>query len=343
MKMKYDLEAAWILLTTCNFRCTYCFFTPALLGERLTTHGTHAQWKEGFGATGKTCLIHITGGEPSIYPGFADLCEQLSQNHYLSINSNLSHHSIEAFAERVNPERVHYINAGVHVEERQKKAALGVFIDRVHKLQKCQFTVLISALMTPQIIHDFPTISKEFESHGLYPIPKVMRGVYERKRYPAGYSIAEKSLILQYLGEAREQYRTVIERMGEPATIDMFSDDHFLNGIPDYRGKLCSSGYNFVRVDPDGTVFRCGSRERLGNILLKNIRLLSAAKLCDTSYCPYFCEKYSLPQPAGVNTIVRRSAGINTIVRRFILNVLRGFVENKWGGGWRGHDKWNVI
>jgi len=202
----------------------------------------------------------------------------------------------------------------VHAGERQEKASLGVFIDRVHKLQKCQFTVLISVLMTPQMVHDFPAISKEFESYGLHLIPKVMRGIYEGKRYPAGYSIVEKSLILQYLVEAREQYRTVIERMREPATIDMFSDDHFLNGIPDYRGKLCNSGYNFVRVDPDGTVLRCGSGERLGNILLRNVRLLNTAKLCDTSYCPYFCQKYALPG----------SAGINTVVRRFILNVFRG-------------------
>lgn len=304
MKMEYDLEADWMLLTTCNFRCTYCFFSAAVLGARLSIYGTHVQWKEGFDATGKTWLIHITGGEPAIYPGFADLCEQLSKNHYLSINSNLSHHSIDAFAEKVNPERVHYINAGVHAEERQKKASLGVFIDRVHKLQKCQFTVLVSVLMTPQMVHHFAAISKNLESQGLHLIPKVMRGVYEGKRYPVAYSIGEKSLILQYLVEAREQYRTVIERMGEPASIDMFSDDHFLNGIPNYQGKVCGSGYNFIRIDPDGTVLRCGSGERLGNILLKNVSLLSAAKLCDTCYCPYFCEKYTSPRFVGINTIV---------------------------------------
>jgi MoaA/NifB/PqqE/SkfB family radical SAM enzyme len=304
MKMKYDLEADWMLLTTCNFRCNYCFFSTAVLGSRLSIYGTHVQWKEGFDAAGKTWLIHITGGEPALYPGFADLCEQLSQNHYLSINSNLSHHSIDAFAEKVNPARVHYINAGVHAEERQKKASLGVFIDRVHKLQKCRFDVLVSLLMTPQMVREFPAISKDFESHGLYLIPKVMRGVYEGKRYPVAYSIGEKSLILQYLVEAREHYRTVIERMGEPASIDMFSDGHFLDGIPDYRGKPCGSGYTFVRIDPDGTVLRCGAGEPLGNILLKNVRLLSAAKLCDTHYCPYFCKKYTSPGYGRKNTIV---------------------------------------
>jgi MoaA/NifB/PqqE/SkfB family radical SAM enzyme len=299
MKVKYDIEADWMLLTTCNFRCAYCFFPPAVLSDRLSIYGSHVQWKEGFDATGKTWLIHVTGGEPSIYPGFADLCELLSRNHYLSINSNLSHHSIDAFAEKLDPERVHYINVGMHFDERRKKASMGVFIDRVHKLQKSQFNVLVSLLMTPQMVLRFPEISKVIEPHRLYLIPKVMRGVYEGKRYPAAYSPGEKSLILQYLIEARKQYRTMIDSMGEPASIDMFSDDHFLDGIPDYRGKLCGSGCNFVRIDPDGTVRRCGSGECLGNILQKNVKLLRAAKQCNTSYCPYFCEKYTSPRYVG--------------------------------------------
>lgn len=302
MELKYDVEADWMLLTSCNFRCAYCFFSAAFLKAKLRIYGTHVQWKDGFDATGKTWLIHITGGEPTIYPGFADLCEQLSQNHYLSINSNLSHHSIEALAEKVDPERVHYINAGVHAEERQKRASLSLFIDRVNKLQKHRFNVLVSLLMTPETVYNFQGISNYFESHGLYLIPKVIRGAYEGKRYPTAYSIGEKSLILQYLMEARQKYTTVIERMGEPVSINMFSDDRFLNGIPQYLGKRCSSGSKFVRINPDGTVTRCGSGEELGNIRLKNVRLLSAAKPCDTSYCPYFCEKYTSPQFAGINT-----------------------------------------
>lgn len=235
MKVKYDIEADWMLLTACNFRCTYCFFSPAVLGSGLSVHGTPFEWKEGFDGTGKTWLIHITGGEPAIYPGFSDLCELLSQKHYLSINSNLTHRSIDALVERVNPERVLYINTGLHHEERQKKGSLAVFIDRVHALQKSRFNVLVSLVMTPQMVNLFSSISKGLASHNVYLIPKVLRGVYEGKRYPAAYSNGEKSRILQYLTEARECYRTVIDRMEEPASIDMFSDDRFLNGIPDYR------------------------------------------------------------------------------------------------------------
>jgi MoaA/NifB/PqqE/SkfB family radical SAM enzyme len=306
MMLEYEVEADWALLNTCNFRCEYCFINPDLLGAKLATHGTPAQWAEGFQATGKTWLLHITGGEPSIYPGFVDLCQQLSRKQYLSINSNLWHPCVDVFAERIDPARVHYINAAVHFDERRSKASLDVFIERVHKLQAHQFNVLVSMVMTPRMVSLFLEVSKDFEARGLFLIPKVMREMYQGNRYPAAYSAEQKALIANYLAKAQENYAPVIARMGEPATIDLCADGRFLDGIGDYRGKRCGSGYNFVRIDPDGTAVRCGSTKHLGNVLLKTINLLPAPMVCDTSYCPYFCEKYTSPRfvqmPKGAAT-----------------------------------------
>jgi MoaA/NifB/PqqE/SkfB family radical SAM enzyme len=296
MNMSYQVEADWMLLTTCNFRCNYCFNPPDALGAKLNVYGTNLQWSQGFKATGKTWLLHLTGGEPSVYPGFVDLCQQLAQDHYLSINSNLSHRSLDDVAERIDPERVHYINAAVHYDERQKRASLDVFVERVHRLQMRNFYVLVSIIMTPRIVAAFPAISAYFESHGLCLIPKVMRGNYRDQRYPAAYSSDQKAFILERLAEARRKYAAVTAGMGEAATIDMLADGRFLNGAVDYRGKLCGSGHNFAMIEPDGTVFRCGSGNCLGNILLGNVSLLRGPQACDTSYCPYWCEKYTSSQ-----------------------------------------------
>ena len=76
----------------------------------------------------------------------------------------------------------------------------------------------------------------------------------------------------------------------------MFSDGQFLDGLRDYRGTSCGSGCNFVTITPDGGVYRCGSGQCLGNLLLKNVRLLDGPKPCDASYCPYFCVKYTSTQ-----------------------------------------------
>ena len=319
-KLKYDVEGDWILLQSCNFRCNYCFISPVDLGARITTYGTNAQWTEGFDATGKTWLLHLTGGEPSVYPGFADLCERLTRNHYLSLNSNLAHRSIDIFAESVNPKRVHFINAAAHYQERQKREALDLFVARVHKLRTRQFNVFVSLVMTPEMVREFPEISAYFESNDLSLIPKAMRGIYQGRKFPAAYSSAERSLIRDYLGEGRRRYASVTAAMSEPPTIDILADGRFLNKLRNYRGKLCGSGYNFVKIEADGAVVRCGSGTPLGNILQKNVSLLSAPTLCDSKYCPYFCEKYTSRRFARARKFNRISVieSLSHLTRRFL-------------------------
>jgi MoaA/NifB/PqqE/SkfB family radical SAM enzyme len=294
--MKYDVETDFYPLTTCNFRCSYCFLSPAALGAPIRRHGTADQWEEGFNATGKIWLIHITGGEPFVYPGFVELCQKLSRRHSLSLNSNLAHPSADEFVEKVDPGRVHYINAAVHFDERHRRAGLGVFIGRVRKFQDAKFNVLLSLVMTPEMVAAYPGVSTFFGTHGLALVPKVLRGLYQGARYPEAYTADQRARIQAYLLEARSRYAEVLARMAEPPTIDLFSDGRFLRPGPGYRGKVCGSGYNFVVIHPNGAVVRCGSGELLGNVLQKTVRLLNSPKPCDTAYCPYFCEKYTSPR-----------------------------------------------
>ena len=144
------------------------------------------------------------------------------------------------------------------------------------------------------MISDFPEVSEHFETYGLFPIPKVIRGTYEGKHYPKSYSAEQRRLIYEYLMKARQKYDLVYNGMSEPPTINMFSDYLFLNGIKDYRGGLCSAGHRFVTIMPEGTVTSCEPSAVLGNILCNSVRLLNAPRHCNTSYCPYFCEKYSV-------------------------------------------------
>jgi MoaA/NifB/PqqE/SkfB family radical SAM enzyme len=334
VKLKYDVEGDWILLQSCNFRCNYCFISPLDLGARITTHGTNTQWIEGFEATGKTWLLHMTGGEPSIYPGFADLCEGLTRNHYLSLNSNLGHRSIDIFAERINPKRVHFINAAAHYEERQKRAALDLFIGRVHNLRRRQFNVFVSLVMTPEMVRAFPEISAYFESNALSLVPKAMRGKYQGRKYPAAYSPDERSLVHKYLSEARRKYARVTAEMSESPTIDMLADARFLNKLRNYRGKVCGSGYNFVKIEADGAVVRCGSGMHLGNILQKNVGFLSAPTFCDSKYCPYYCEKYTSRRFARVRKSDRISLidSLSHLTRRFLRRRGDSIVVNSAAG-----------
>lgn len=290
--MKYDVEADWLLLHTCNFRCGYCF-SDDIRDSKIEIHGTHIQWRKGFDDTGKTWMLHITGGEPTLYPGFVDLCRELSQNHYLSINSNLSNQCITNFAHSIDPTRVNFINAAIHFEERQKIHSLDKFIEHVHVLKNAGFNVLVSLVMTPSVIDDFPNIAEYFGAKGLNIIPKIMRGCYDNNQYPTGYCENHKLLLYQYMCTAQEQYSAMLSNMEEPPTINMFLDRTFLDGIKDYRGLGCSAGYKFVTINPDGTVRLCSTPLVLGNILSNTVRLMRTPSICKTIYCPYFCEKYS--------------------------------------------------
>jgi molybdenum cofactor biosynthesis enzyme MoaA len=77
--VNYDIEADWHLLYTCNFRCSYCFLPPSVLGQRLSVFAEPEEWARVFDGSGMTWLLHVTGGEPSVYPGFAALSEALTR------------------------------------------------------------------------------------------------------------------------------------------------------------------------------------------------------------------------------------------------------------------------
>lgn len=294
-RLAYDVEADWLLLFTCNFRCPYCFFPPEMLGERLVPHGTPADWEAGFAATRRRWLLHVTGGEPFLHPSFVELCDRLARRHVLSINTNLSHPSVDAFAATIDPTRVHFLNAAVHPEQRTRHGGLAPFVERVHRLRDRGFMVLASVVMTPDAIERFPALDHGLRRDGIVAIPKAARGDWSGRRYPEAYTPAERAAIARWLDAARPAYAREWAWMGEAPTIAMLSDDRLLESVPDYRGRACGSGQTFVRIDPDGTVLRCGSGERLGNVLARTVRLRDRPTPCDTTYCPYFCEKYTRP------------------------------------------------
>ena len=291
--MNYDVEADWHLLDTCNYRCDYCFFGPETLGSKLSTFASPAGWKSAFDVTGNVWLLHMTGGEPSIYPDFVELCEGLTERHYLSINSNLSHASLETFSRRIDPSRISFINAGLHLEERERRKGLGTFLKNADLLRSGNFPILVSLVATPAALERFHEAIALLKPVGLFPIPKLFRGVLDGKLYPNAYSDAERNRFRDYARQARTFYQPVVANMKEPPSIDLFNDCRFLESVPSYKGLLCEAGDRFVQIFPNGDVFRCGGRDLQGNILDGTLVRRSAPAVCDSQHCYYFCNKYS--------------------------------------------------
>ena len=295
--MNYTIEADWHLLDTCNYRCGYCFFGSETLGAKLRTFADPIGWSSAFDATEAIWLLHMTGGEPSIYPGFVELCERLTTRHFISLNSNLTHPSLTDLSRRIDPSRVSFINAGLHPEERELRNGEATFLRNAEALRARDFPLLVSVVATPSALARFDDAIALLEPIGLFPIPKLFRGSFDDKPYPQSYSPAEKQRFKLLAARAREFYLADLLRRDEPPSIDILRDDLFLDGKPSYRGALSSAGQRFVQILPNGDVRRCGGADAQGNILARTFARRARPAPCDTEHCYYFCNKYSAASP----------------------------------------------
>jgi hypothetical protein len=103
---------------------------------------------------------------------------------------------------------------------------------------------------------------------------------------------------------ARDFYRADLLKRDEPPSIDMLNDELFLDGMPSYRGALCTAGERFVQILPNGDVHRCGGSDSQGNILAGTFVRRQGPAPCDTQHCYYFCNKYSDASPLRGNASV---------------------------------------
>jgi MoaA/NifB/PqqE/SkfB family radical SAM enzyme len=301
--MEYDIEANWELLSTCNFRCDYCFLSDKALGKKIDIKTSPNQWAKSFEDTGKTWLLNMLGGELLIYPNFVDLCELLTKRHYLTIGTNLSRQNVVMdFAARINPERVYYIYASLHWTERQRKNGLQAFIAGVKALKNFGFTVVIAQVMTHEAIAAFKDIQAAFEPHGLTVFPKPARSKARNgDKYPASYSAEEIAAIGEYDSQARIRYAAEVKSAEAPTPSTIFDKDgkFIVSNFPWYLGKLCAAGFKFVRILPNGDVIRCASWQKLGNMLDGTFQANNGPRICYTRYCAFFCEKYTQPEFTG--------------------------------------------
>jgi len=286
------IEADWLLNDACNLKCLYCFGSgtakPARAGRRRVDP---ARYLDFFNATGKIWRLHLTGGEPFLYPGFVELCNVLSRGHLLSLNSNLSSARVRDFAETVDPSRVEYLHCSLHLQERDRLGSWQMLENNLSALVSRNFRVFASQVMTPESFAAFPAAAERLAELGVALLPKALRGLFEGKWYPHSYSEREKALFCTLSEEAEANVTPALNR--QIVTVNPLRDREFLNGFPLFRGTPCGAGTQFVTIYSNGDIFRCGRSHLLGNIERGRFTPLRPGTPCDSSYCPYFCLRYS--------------------------------------------------
>lgn len=244
----------------CNFQCSYCYFPHE--NVKITNPISAETLLNFLDKDDDSWLVNMTGGEPFIYPDFIDLCEKITQNHYLGIDTNLSlTKQINAFAKKISPSRVNDIYASLHIEEREKRNAVQDFIANYHTLANAGFTIKVNYVLHPTMEDRYPKDIEFFQQHGVPITPRPFKGIYENLKYPQNYSGGIKKILASHPSAGTKM-------------------------VFNFRGVDCKSGQTFIRMEPNGTIFRCpGDRTVLGNIHEK-VNLYACATPCNVNRCP---------------------------------------------------------
>lgn len=239
----WEWEFDWHLTNRCNFYCEYCH--PQIryvLNRKHLTEPPPELVVQRFDNLGRVCLVHMSGGEPFMFPGFVKLCVGLAQRHFISINTNLASSEVEAFAGRVPPDRIAKIVAAIHLPERERLGQeLGDYASNYLALQSAGFDVTALYVLYPSLLARLAQDLQRLKELGVDHVrAKVFKGVYQGRRYPEGYTDEEKALILANSGEY------VFNRP-------------YLDGMLSFRGQACTAGVNSFKVTVTGEVRRCAS------------------------------------------------------------------------------------
>ncbi len=189
-------------------------------------------------------LIHMSGGEPLLFPGFADLCRRLCRRHWISINTNLTvGGEVDKLVQHVPAARVSRIAAALHTEERQRNGLpLLEFARNVVVLQDAGFPVSALYVLHPTLLELAAIEIPQLRSLGVKRVDaKLFKGVYDKKRYPDAYSPRERDAI-QHL---KNDYRYV--------------DAYLEQDLGSFKGTPCTAGRTSFKVSVNGDVRRCAS------------------------------------------------------------------------------------
>ncbi len=232
------VEADWTLLHTCNYRCEYCFVPRSMLGEKIRIRASNEEWAEAFDRHDVKWHIHITGGEPTAYPDFAGLCEHLTINNLISLNSNLTGKSLENFVKRINPERVVFYQRRASLHGKKGRSGLEDFLTRARQLTDSGFNLMISAVMTPEFITIAEAVRQRLMKNGIIMAPKILRGNFSGRVWPHAYSKDQRKLIFRFLDLAERELERLQDRGGHQLTIDLRLDRTLLGEGAGFIYKL---------------------------------------------------------------------------------------------------------
>jgi MoaA/NifB/PqqE/SkfB family radical SAM enzyme len=277
----------WVINQICNFRCNYCLQWH---NKKELVPIEIDKLSQSLDYLGNDWVIMVTGGEPFLEKNFTGLCQEISKKHYFAVNTNLSTKNVFEFADAINPQKCLFINAAVHISEREKHdPQIKNYIEKLNYLQKKGFHVIAYYLAIPQLFGRIFEDISNLKSNGIQKVRiKIFRGIMNGKYYPYSYTTDDRAFLLSLDAD--------------------FPEFEILNSSNSYYGRLCSAGQKFLMMDRAGDLKRCSSlAKNYGNFFNRNINFDKMAKPCPIKICgcPY----------EGIRNVIREKGAFHEIVK----------------------------
>jgi len=258
---------SWYINNECNYKCSFC--CPQDIKTAPVSLDRWIEIWDGIYDRYGECHIHISGGEPFIYPNFIRLIASLSKKHTLEFSTNLSC-DVQPFIDNISPKRAR-LGGSFHPEDGNFEE----FLKRVSLLKKSGFDVWVNYVAYPPHLKDMSGYKKAVEQSlpGVLFAIQPFGGKYEGRDYPQGYTDEEKKLM----------------NFGDTSEVNKETIDWRTDGAKSVvKGKLCRMGQMYARIYPNAEVFRCcgNGASKLGNLLDNSFKLSDKPLPCECDNCP---------------------------------------------------------
>ena len=269
----YDAWLHWVVQDRCNLNCNYCYSFDSDAKKQGAIFSINIPALiHTLNKTNTTFRISFTGGEPFLTPNIIEACIEITKQHYIAFNTNLTATRFKEFGANINPERVIHITASVHIAELETYNLTYRFIDNYVVLREKGFSIDAIEVGHPSLLNHVQKYKDAFKRKGLDIAFGPFVGEYEGRQYPDSYTQEE------------------IHIFDLKDTPNIFSQ----------KGTLCNAGYNVGIVLPNGDVVNCSPiSEKIGNIY-EDIKFKDQLIICPVEVCgcPLKCYDKSLFEKA---------------------------------------------
>ncbi|MCX5796128.1 MAG: radical SAM protein [Elusimicrobia bacterium] len=252
------------LTYACGYSCPYCVLPPA--GKPRPVGDWLAAWQRMRQRYGR-CYIYMSGGEPSVYPGFYDLVKALAALHTVDLCTNLAW-QVERLVPGLSPD-VFKISATFHPTQVSFEDFLAKAVAvRDYLPQRWPPKRSVYFVADPKQMDRMPEYQARFAEHGLILVPlPLMSG--------------------QHLGNDEGEKRAIAEISPNKDTSDQKLGFQLQELTP--KGKLCRAGQRYALIRGDGMVDRCTRHEdrALGDFFAPDFALWPEPRPCMQEWCPF--------------------------------------------------------